>query len=172
MCHSQYADATKLPIMMPSSHSTHTQRTLGHYGWLSRRTIGWTSLLVVSALGLSACGPGYDVPTDAAEQFGTQLASHDVETLEESTMAEGSIEPEALMKSTDALIDDANMNTMDTASVNEEVQASDEQPVTTTTQYSVTWDLYGTTAENHGDADNEETEAEENNAADDDQWSD
>lgn len=171
MCHSQYADATKLPIMMPSSHSTHTQRTLGHYGWLNRRTIGWTSLLVVSALGLSACGPGYDDPTDAAEQFGTQLASHDVETLEESTMAEGSIEPEALIKSTEALADYPVSITLDTASVNEDDQASDEQPVTATAQYTVTWDLSGTTAETDGDADNQTPEDEETTTPEDDQWS-
>lgn len=148
--------------MMSTSRSAHSQPAPKHIGPLTKRRISVTSLVLVSALGLAACGPGYDDPTETAEQFGSDLASDDLENLEESMLADGSIEPATLVESIAALQNYPVTVTLDAANVNENDEASDDQTVTATAEYIVTWDLSGQTGSD------EEPPSQDDDAPDDD----
>src|SRR5690625_1698212 len=137
------------------SHSSHRPNTPPDM----RRNVSLTAMLVVGALGLSACGPGYDDPTEAAEQFGNQLESEQFAALEEAALAHGSIEPATLADSTAALAEFPVSVTLESAAVNEDEAAEHDDAVTATAQYTVTWHL-GASVD--GDAnDGEATRSEE-----------
>lgn len=129
---------------MVTSHSANSQPAPQHFtGSAPRRTPSLTALLVVGALGLSACGPGYDEPTDAAEQVANHLESDQLESFEDLPLAEGSTEPEAIAEATEQLANYPRTVNLESVAVDEEEQTSEEEPVTATAQYLVTWDLSG-----------------------------
>ena len=135
--------ATRLPTMV-TSHSANSQPApSSSTGFASRRTLSLTALLVVGALGLSACGPGYDEPTDAAEQMANHLESDQLESFEETTSAQDSTEPSVIAEATEQLADYPRTVNLESVTVDEEEQSSDEEPITATAQYRVTWDLSG-----------------------------
>lgn len=143
------------------SHSSHRPNTPPDM----RRNVSLTAMLVVGALGLSACGPGYDDPTEAAEQFGNQLESEQFAALEEAALAHGSIEPATLADSTAALAEFPVSVTLESAAVNEDEAAEHDDAVTATAQYTVTWHL-GASVDgdaNDGEATEEEDDAENAN---------
>lgn len=157
--------------MTASSHLNRAQPRLKTPVRSNRRIVGWTSLLLVSALGLSACGPGYDDPTEAADAFGTHLASPGFEGLEDTTLAENSVSSEELSDALGTLTNYPVTVTLDTATVDEEDETSGDHPVTATARYNVSWDLSGGAdhQEDAGDAASEDENA--SDSADQEQWS-
>ena len=142
---------------MVTSHSANSQHAPEHFtGSASRRTLSLTALLVVGALGLSACGPGYDEPTEAAEHFADHLESEQLEALHDTALADGSTEPATVAEATESLASYPRSVSLESASVDEDDQVSDEEPVTATAQYTVTWDLSSTGSESESPADEEE----------------
>ncbi|GAA2043479.1 penicillin-binding transpeptidase domain-containing protein [Yaniella flava] len=104
-----------------------------------RATVG-LSLVLIGALGLTACGPSADDPTEAAEQFGQQLGSDQFEALQDATLTDESVDPERLAEATAALENYPVTVTLDAASIDEN---DDDDTTTATAEYTVTWDLTG-----------------------------
>lgn len=99
-------------------------------------------MFLVGALGLTACGPGYDDPNSAAEQLGTHLESTELEAFENVALADGSTNPAAIAESAAPLQNYPVVLTLDSVSVNEDEQTQDDG-TTATADYTVTWDLSG-----------------------------
>src|SRR5699024_4282134 len=100
-----------------------------------RATVG-LSFVLVAALGLTACGPSADDPTEAAEQFGQQLSSDEFEALQDATLTDESVDPEQLIEATDALANYPVTVALDSASIDEN---ENEDTTTATADYTVTW---------------------------------
>ena len=98
---------------------------------------------MVGTLGLSACGTGYADPADAAEQLANHLETDQLESLDEASLAAGSAEPTAIAEATDQLANYPRSVSLESVTVDEDEETSEEDPVTATAQYSVTWDLSG-----------------------------
>lgn len=109
-------------------------------------------------MGLTACGPGYDDPNEAAEQFANNLESEHLEAFEDTVLADGSINPEALTEATSSLTNYPVSVTLESAIVDEDEQASEDAPVTATAQYTVEWDLSGNTKFSEEDATDQEAD--------------
>ncbi|MDN6757711.1 MAG: penicillin-binding protein [Yaniella sp.] len=121
-----------------------------------------TAMLVVTTLGLTACGQ-VDDPTQAAEQFAEQLSSDQLEALDGASLAKGSMEPESLAEATAALA--AYPATVSLDSVVED----DADELTATADYTVTWNLSdGTEAEDAAEASDAPVESD---ATSEDHWS-
>ncbi|MDN6358637.1 penicillin-binding transpeptidase domain-containing protein [Yaniella sp.] len=121
-----------------------------------------TAMLVVTTLGLTACGQ-VDDPTQAAEQFAEQLSSDQLEALDGASLAKGSMEPESLAEATAALA--AYPATVSLDSVVED----DADELTATADYTVTWNLSdGTETEDAAEASDA---PEESDTTSEDQWS-
>ncbi|NLZ97842.1 MAG: penicillin-binding protein [Micrococcus sp.] len=121
-----------------------------------------TAMLVVTTLGLTACGQ-VDDPTQAAEQFAEQLSSDQLEALDGASLAKGSMEPESLAEATAALA--AYPATVSLDSVVED----DADELTATADYTVTWNLSdGTGAEDAAEASDA---PDESDATSEDHWS-
>ncbi len=119
-------------------------------------------MLVVTTLGLSACGQ-VDDPTQAAEQFAEQLSSEQLQALEGASFAEGSMDPASLVEATAALSDYPVTVSLDSVVEDE----ADEH--TATADYTVTWDVSDGT--DSGDVAEASDAPEETEPASEDQWS-
>lgn len=125
--------------MLSSSHRVTSQLSSGpSSGGKPRTTIG-VSIALAAALGFSACGSGASDPADAAEQFGNQLSSDEFEGMQEATLTEGSVDPDALADATASLASYPVTVALDSAEIND----SEDDETTATAGYTVTWDLSG-----------------------------
>lgn len=147
--------------MIATSHAAHrTSSPRKAAASRGRSTVTFTALTLVAALGLTACGPSVAEPTEAAEQFAEQLSSPEFEGLQDASLAQESIDPEALTESISELENYPVAVTLDSAAVNED-EADDtaqesEDEVTASANYTVTWDLSGG-ADNESSDDASET---------------
>ena len=107
-------------------------------GRCSPRKSASLSLVLVAALGLSACGSQVAEPEEAAETFAEQLSSEQLEELQDATLTKGSVDPETIVESTAALEDFPVSVILDSAETDDD--ANDDK-TTATAQYTVTWDL-------------------------------
>jgi len=164
--------ATRIPAMLTPSHSANTQPTSRSASFPAvKRAMSLTATLLVGALGLTACGPGYDEPNDAAEQFGNQLESDQLEAFEGASLSQNSADPAAIVESTQALMHYPRSVTLDSVAVDDQDQTSDDEVVTATAQYTVTWNLSEqTTTEDEETQDDSEDTAESESETD-DEWS-
>ena len=123
--------------MMATTHTAHhsksTHRTIVPWG----RRLSLTATLIIGALGLSACGPNVPDPTEAAQQFADRLATEDLTGLTELTLTDDSMDPAALADAVEELERFPLTVQVDSA----EVDDSDDDTVTATANYTVTWVL-------------------------------
>lgn len=130
---------SRLRTMISSSHHLTPTFAPPNRSSRRRRRVTGLSIALVAALGLTACGPNADDATEAAEQFAQQLSSEQFEALQDATLTDDSVTPEALSEATEALANYPVTVSLDSASIDE----AEEDTTTATADYTVTWDLSG-----------------------------
>jgi len=164
--------ATRIPTMLTPSHSANTQHTSRSALFpAGKRALSLTATLLVGALGLTACGPGYDDPNDAAEQLGNQLESDQLAGFEGASLSQDSADPAAIVESAQALMHYPRSVTLDSVAVDDQDQTSDDEVVTATAQYTITWNLSGQTATEDEETQDDSDDTDESKSEADDEWS-
>ncbi len=145
--------------MMSSTHTAHHSQSTAS-SRIFRRRYSLTAVLIAAALGLSACGPNVPDPTDTAQQFANQLVSEEFSGLTDLSLTDDSIDPAALADALAQLQRFPLSVSLDSAQMDD----TDDDTVTATAQYTVTWDL------TPGEAADEDDNATED-AAESENWS-
>jgi len=163
--------------MMASSHShTFTRRPTSKP--IRRPVLKLTG--VIAAFTLTACGSNIPDPGDAAADFAEQLASEELQELQDTTLTAGSVDPAAMAEATAALANYPVTVTLDSTEINDDddtleqsaVPQDAEDQVTATANYTVTWDLSGgDTSEATDDSTDEPTDDATADTTHDDAWS-